>query len=94
VLQFMGVASAFSAVVVLALFIENESALVRYSTPALLWCTVPLVLFWLCRIWLSAARGYMHDDPIVYAAKDWVSWLVALAVLVALVAARNLSLLS
>ena len=29
--------------------------------------------------------GYMHDDPIVYAARDWVSWLVfaALVVLVA-----------
>jgi len=21
----------------------------------------------------------MHDDPIVYAARDWVSWLVAIA---------------
>ena len=35
---------------------------------------VPLFLFWQCRLWLSTSRGYMHDDPIVYAAKDWVSW--------------------
>jgi hypothetical protein len=49
---------------------------------------VPLILFWLCRIWLSTVRGYMHDDPIVYAAKDWVSWLVTLAVFGALAAAK------
>jgi hypothetical protein len=40
---------------------------------------VPLVLFWECRIWLSTARGQMNEDPIVFAARDWVSWLVALA---------------
>jgi hypothetical protein len=39
---------------------------------------VPLMLFWQCRLWLSTARGYMHDDPIIYAARDWVSWLVAI----------------
>jgi len=35
-----------------------------------------LLLFWQCRLWLSTARGDMHDDPIVFAARDWVSWLV------------------
>jgi hypothetical protein len=38
---------------------------------------VPLVLFWQCRLWLSTERGKMHDDPIVYAFRDWVSWVVA-----------------
>ena len=46
-----------------------------YAEPQVLWAVIPLVLFWQCRLWLSTARGYMHDDPIVYAAKDWVSWL-------------------
>jgi hypothetical protein len=34
------------------------------------------MLFWQCRLWLSTTRGYVHDDPIVYAARDWVSWVV------------------
>ena len=34
------------------------------------------MLFWQCRLWLSTARGHMHDDPIVYATRDWVSWIV------------------
>ena len=34
------------------------------------------MLFWQCRIWLATARGRMHDDPIVYAAKDPTSWFI------------------
>ena len=36
---------------------------------------VPLILFWQCRLWLATARGHMLDDPILYSAKDWVSWI-------------------
>jgi hypothetical protein len=45
------------------------------------------MLFWQCRLWLSTMRGYMHDDPIVYAARDWVSWIVAVCILALLTAA-------
>ncbi len=91
ILQLMGIASGFTAIVILSLFVQDETTSLLYSSPALLWCTVPLILFWLCRIWLSTARGYMHDDPIVYAAKDWVSWLVSLAVFGTLAAAKTLT---
>ncbi len=89
ILQLMGVASAFTAIVILALFVQDETVSQRYSSPMFLWCIVPLMLFWLCRIWLSTARGYMHDDPIVYAAKDWVSWLVSIGVFGTLAAAAK-----
>jgi 4-hydroxybenzoate polyprenyltransferase/phosphoserine phosphatase len=92
ILQLMGVASAFTAIVILALFVQEEAVSQHYASPVLLWLIVPLMLFWLCRIWLSTARGYMHDDPIVYAAKDWVSWLVSLAVFGALAAAKDFPL--
>ncbi|HEX3753770.1 MAG TPA: hypothetical protein VHV26_01710, partial [Rhizomicrobium sp.] len=92
ILQAMGVASAFTAIVILALFVQDEAVSRLYASPVLLWLIVPLMLFWLCRIWLSTARGYMHDDPIVYAAKDWVSWLVSLAIFGALAAAKDFPL--
>jgi hypothetical protein len=31
----------------------------------------------------------MHDDPIVFAAKDWVSWLSAAVIVAIFVAARG-----
>jgi len=92
VLQAMGVASAFTAIVILALFVQGEAIPMHYASPELLWLIVPLMLFWLCRIWLSTARGYMHDDPIIYAAKDWVSWLVSIAVFGTLAAAKDFPL--
>jgi 4-hydroxybenzoate polyprenyltransferase len=80
ILQLFGCASAFASSLMLALFVQNEATAERYHSPVLLWAIVPLLLFWQCRLWLSTSRGYMHDDPIVYAAKDWVSWLIGLAV--------------
>lgn len=80
VLQMMGVCSGFVACLVLAMYISSEPALRLYAQPDLLWAVVPLALFWNCRLWLSGIRGYVHDDPIVYAARDWVSWCVIASV--------------
>jgi hypothetical protein len=53
-----------------------------------LWCIVPLVLLWNCRMWLSTARGYMHHDPILYAARDWVTWAIIIAMILVVTLAR------
>jgi 4-hydroxybenzoate polyprenyltransferase len=76
ILEIFGVGAAFASAVVLSLYVQSTSALEIYHRPSVLWGLIPLMLFWQCRLWLSTARGYMHDDPIVYAARDWVSWVV------------------
>jgi 4-hydroxybenzoate polyprenyltransferase/phosphoserine phosphatase len=78
-LTMLGGCAAFSSSVVLALFVQSEATAKLYASPGVLWAIVPLVLFWQCRIWLITRRGGMCDDPIIYAARDWVSWLVAAA---------------
>ena len=88
-LQNLGCAATFASGVVLALFVGSDAASQRYVSPDLLWGIVPLMLFWQCRLWLSTTRGHMHDDPIVYATRDWVSWIVAGSIL-ALVAAATI----
>jgi hypothetical protein len=45
----------------------------RYENPEYLWVLIPVFLFWTMRIWLKAIRGVLHDDPVVFAARDWVS---------------------
>lgn len=87
VLQMFGVASAFIAIVVLALYISSAVAQTHYTGPSALWAVGPCLLLWLCRLWLATARGEMDDDPILYSMKDWVSWLIGLFVLAAFVAA-------
>ncbi len=89
ILQSFGCASTFASGVVLALFVGSDAASAQYASPGLLWGIVPLILFWECRLWLSTARGHMHDDPIVYATRDWVTWIVA-ACIFAVVTAANI----
>ena len=86
-LQMFGSAATFASVVVLSLYVQSDTALLAYKRPWMLWGVVPLLLFWQCRVWLSTSRGYMNDDPIVYAARDWVSWLVFAGVAAVAVAA-------
>lgn len=78
IIQLMGVASSFVASLVLALYVQNELPSAIDRRPTLAWIIVPLVLFWECRIWLATARGEMNDDPVVFAARDWMSWGIAL----------------
>ena len=75
-LQVMGCASSFTSAVILSLYVQSYTAAQIYMKPQALWGIVPLMLFWQCRLWLSAARGYVDDDPIVYSVRDWVSWVV------------------
>jgi 4-hydroxybenzoate polyprenyltransferase len=92
-LVMFGVASAFSSSVVLALYVGSSTAFQLYPLPEVLWSLVPLGLFWQLRLWLSTERGKMHDDPIVYASRDWVSRLVAIgAVAIVLLASGGVRL--
>ena len=92
ILQMFGCSASFASSMVLALFVQREATAAQYASPGLLWGIVPVMLFWQCRLWLSTARGYMHDDPIIYSAKDWVSWIVAATVMLLLLIAHSIAL--
>ncbi len=94
ILQTFGVAAAFISALTLALFVQAEASAQRYAAPLLLWGIVPLLLFWQCRMWLSVARRYMHHDPIIYAVRDWVSWLTGGVMVLLLYAAKSLVVLA
>ncbi len=76
-ISMMGVASGFVSSLVLALYIQSQMSLTHFTQPLFLWALPGLVVFWLCRVWMLAARGEMHDDPLVFALRDRVSWLIA-----------------
>jgi 4-hydroxybenzoate polyprenyltransferase/phosphoserine phosphatase len=86
-LQMFGIASAFVAIVVFALYLNSTVAEAQYRWPAALFGVAPCLLLWLCRLWLATGRGEMHDDPIVYSMKDRVSWAVGAGVLAVYVVA-------
>lgn len=69
-------ASAFSAVVVLALYLTSEEVKELYTHPELLWFVCPIFMYWSSRILLIAHRGELHDDPVLFAAKDRISLVI------------------
>jgi 4-hydroxybenzoate polyprenyltransferase len=87
----LGGSSGFIAVLVLALYIQDGQAAHLYATPQIIWLACPVMLFWISRAWLIAHRGRMHDDPIVFALKDKVSWGVGAFMVAVLALARVLS---
>lgn len=76
-LQTLGISAGYISTLVLALYMRSEDVTKLYSQPELVWFVIPLLLFWISWVWLKANRGVMHDDPIVFAAKDKASLMVA-----------------
>jgi 4-hydroxybenzoate polyprenyltransferase len=69
----MGIVSGYLSVLVLAFYIQDARTAQLYRHPEVIWLVCPLLLFWISRAWMIANRGWMHDDPIVFALKDRVS---------------------
>ena len=68
-----GMASAFAAALVLALYIDSSAVRELYPHPWLVWPLAPIVLYLTMRIWLLARRDELHEDPVVFIIRDWRS---------------------
>jgi len=77
--QALGAASGYQAVLVLALYINSTASELLYRRPQVLWLLCPLLLYWISRVWMMAHRGRMREDPVVFAATDRISQVVLLA---------------
>ncbi|HYL74342.1 MAG TPA: UbiA family prenyltransferase [Bryobacteraceae bacterium] len=69
-----GIMSGYIAALVFSLYLNSPEAVVQYSHPMYLWFVCPALLYWISHVWLLAQRGQMHTDPIVFAARDKVSY--------------------
>ncbi|MBA3844675.1 MAG: UbiA family prenyltransferase [Actinobacteria bacterium] len=74
-IEMLGIVSGFSAVVVMALYLNGDSVARMYPHQNIVWLTVPILLYWVTRMWVKAHRGEMHDDPVVFAVSDRLSLL-------------------
>lgn len=77
-----GTASAYAGIVMFMLYIGRPDVTGLYHHATRLWLIVPLLIFWLNRVWLLASRGQMDDDPVVFAMRDGMSLAIGIAVVV------------
>ena len=83
-----GIASSFGAALVLALYLDSDEVRLVYAEPIRLWLIVPMMLFWQLKLWHKTLHGRMTDDPIVFAVKDRVSWIIGALTIVCAVLAH------
>lgn len=86
--QSLGVGTGLLSILIILLYLQSKEVRSLYTHPEYLWSLTPILLFWISRIWLLTNRDQVHDDPVVFAVKDKVSWacvgLFALVVTIAI----------
>ena len=85
----MAIAAGFTAVLILASYISSTDVGALYARIKVLWLVSPVLLFWISRVIMLTHRGQMTDDPIVFAARDIVSWACLILTLAIAIFARS-----
>ncbi len=70
----MGLAAGYMAVLVLCLFVSSDDVSKLYPNPQVLWLVMPPFLYWISRMWFLARRRVLLDDPVLFATTDRLSW--------------------
>ena len=90
IIESVGPASGYMAVLVLAIYISTPLAEQLYRHPKWLWLLCPVLLYWVTRVWFLARRRALTEDPILFALTDRVSWIAgAVAAVIVIAAARQ-----
>lgn len=77
-----GVAANLAAILILFLYVVNDAYPVgAYRDPGWLWLIGFFIFLWTARIWLLSHRGELDDDPVAFAIRDPLSWLLGAIVL-------------
>jgi 4-hydroxybenzoate polyprenyltransferase len=92
IVQKLGISSGFVSLLILALYINGDQVMVLYKQPELIWLTIPILLYWLMRMWFVAHKGKMTDDPIIFAIKDKISYITFFLITIILIVATTLNI--
>ena len=76
----IGLLTALLSGLVLTGYLLSDKVQQLYSQPHLLWGLLPLLLFWLLRIWQRVLNGTLHDDPLVATISDPITYCIALLI--------------
>ena len=71
-------AAGYSAVLVVALYLASPEVVPLYTHPTRMWLMCPLLLYWISRVLVLSSRNELHDDPVIFALTDRISWLTGL----------------
>ena len=85
-----GLSSGYSALLILALYLNSNKIIIMYAYPLFFWPLLFIGWLWINLIWLKANRGEFMHDPLVFAYKDKYSLSLILAGLITFFFAKGL----
>ncbi|PJR10261.1 UbiA family prenyltransferase [Sinorhizobium meliloti] len=85
IISMIAVGAGYVSVLVMTYYVNSPVVMELYPHPQMLWGVCAVLLYWITRTVMVSHRGNMHDDPVVYAAKDRTSH-VCLAIILVFVA--------
>ncbi|HMK85889.1 MAG TPA: UbiA family prenyltransferase [Steroidobacteraceae bacterium] len=69
----LGTTCGALSALVLAMYMTSQTVTLFYRRAEFIWLTCILLLYWISHMWLTAHRGGMTDDPLVFALKNRTS---------------------
>ena len=81
IISTISIGAGYVSVLIMTLYINSPEVIGLYAYPDALWGVCAVLLYWITRTVMIAHRGSMHDDPVVYAVKDRISWICLLIIL-------------
>ncbi|MQW86422.1 UbiA family prenyltransferase [Sinorhizobium saheli] len=82
IISMIAVGAGYVSVLVMTYYVNSPVVMELYPHPQMLWGVCAVLLYWITRTVMVAHRGYMHDDPVIYAAKDRTSQACLVIILV------------
>ena len=76
-LQVMCVSAGFTAALILNLYFNDADIKIHFKNIYLAYTCLPILVYWLCCIYIKSSRGDITDDPVSYALKDKTSLILA-----------------
>jgi 4-hydroxybenzoate polyprenyltransferase len=75
----LAAAAGYGAVLIVMLYMSSAEVARLYTHPLRMWLMCPLLLYWVSRVLIVSNRNAMHDDPVVFAFSDRISWATVVA---------------
>ena len=77
----MIVCSGMISSLVIVLYASSTSVRLLYRSPEWMLGVAFILLYWICRVAMITHRGQMHDDPVIFAARDRTSYVLMVLVI-------------
>ncbi len=81
IISMIAIGAGYVSVLVMTLYVNSPAVIELYAHPEALWGVCAVLLYWITRTVMVTHRGYIHDDPVVYAATDRISQMCFLIIL-------------